>query len=470
MDRLLVSAPRSLIFKALSLLAVFLGSSLRSQNAPAPAPEERAEQPALATPSDEKDAADWLRFSGSFQLRYEGLEGQFRTASRLDNSDHIGVLRTLLRADASFEPFGVTAEIIDCRHFGGGNGSALNTASVDTLDVLQLAAQVEFEMDDGGKHLLRAGRQTIDPGSRKLMARNRYRQTVNTFTGVRWKYEKDDEMSQLFWVLPVNRRPRDLQSILDNEIKMDDQDLEFQFMAAWHERMLDEKHKLEIYAFVMLEETGRHRELYTPGFRLLRKPKVGEFDYEIESIFQFGESRLRSSGADLDHLAWFQHAAVAYTFDAKWKPNVRVALDYASGDSDPNDGDNGRFDTLFGKRVDMGLTGIYGPMPRSNLMSPEVRLRIEPIENVKTTFAWRGFWLASNQDSWFIAPLQDPNGQSGRHVGQQLELRTAWHVVPKKLRLEIGGNYMFHGGFQEKAPGGQNTDTAYFYLMMNWWF
>ena len=82
-------------------------------------------------------------------------------------------------------------------------------------------------------------------------------------------------------------------------------------------------------------------------------------------------------------MAGFAHASAGYTFDAAWTPRVRVAWDYASGDADPNDGQNNRFDTLFGaRRFEYGPTGIYGAVFRANLNSPEIRLILKPNKQV----------------------------------------------------------------------------------------
>jgi hypothetical protein len=81
----------------------------------------------------------------------------------------------------------------------------------------------------------------------------------------------------------------------------------------------------------------RDRELYTPGFPVYRDPAKAQFDFELESILQFGESRASAATdvVDLDHFAHMQHIQAGYTFDAPWSPRVLAQYDYASGDEDP---------------------------------------------------------------------------------------------------------------------------------------
>ncbi|MDQ3773199.1 MAG: alginate export family protein [Pseudomonadota bacterium] len=70
-----------------------------------------------------------------------------------------------------------------------------------------------------------------------------------------------------------------------------------------------------------------------PGFPVYRDPAKAQFDFELESIFQFGESRASAATdvVDLDHFAHMQHIQAGYTFDAPWSPRVLAQYDYASG-------------------------------------------------------------------------------------------------------------------------------------------
>src|SRR5690606_1151621 len=126
---------------------------------------------------------------------------------------------------------------------------------------------------------------------------------------------------------------------------------------------------------------ARNRRLYTPGFRLLRAPAAGALDFEIEGASQFGEIRQTASPAspDLDVDAQTLHADIGYTFDAAWSPRLEFGYDYASGEEDATDGEWNRFDALFGpRRGDWGPSGIYGPLSRVNISSPNVRVEFKP--------------------------------------------------------------------------------------------
>ncbi len=418
-------------------------------------------------------APDWLRVSGSIRLRYEGIGGQFRSASRLDNTDHVFVMRTLLKVETDFDPVLITLELMDSRQYGGDQGSAIGTSSVNAVELLQASATFRLGQLGSGKHQLRLGRQTFNLGSRRLVARNRFRNTINAFTGAHWEWKAKEFKLTAFYTLPVRRLPSDLNSLIDNELEFDEENFNTQFFGAHFEHDLFERHRFEAYFFGLLEDANgsRHRDIFTAGTRFLLPKAKGQFDYGVEGAYQFGKSRLSGSGPDLDHRAWFLHAHLGYTFDGAWSPRLRLAFDYASGDDNPNDGSNNRFETLFGaRRFEYGPTGIYGAVARFNLLSPEVRLELKPQSNMQLMFAWRPVWVASDQDAWTAARVQDPIGSSGSFIGNQFEVRWRWNILPKSVRIEAGIAYLAQGEFQKDAPGGQNTDTVYGYMQVAWTF
>lgn len=445
----------------------------------APAPEPELKAAAEQKPwrlDDAIETPDWLKFSGSVRVRYEGIEGQFRALNiagsrRLNTSDHMMVMRTLLRTDLDFDTFGGVVELIDSRHFGAGTGSFLNTTVVNPIDFLQAHATLNVDDVNGGKAIVRVGRYTMDIGSRRLSARNRYRNTINAFDGIDavWSGPNSEKL-RAFWNLPVRRRPADFQSLVDNDPNMDNQTSLSQFFGVTYERELAGR-KFELYALGLNEHGSntRRRKYFTPGGRIVSDKKVGCFDYEWEAAMQFGERG--APGAELDHLAYFTHIALGYTFDAAWKPRVQIAFDYASGDSDGTDSDSGRFDTLFGaRRWEYGPTGIYGAIARSNISSPDVRVQVKPNRTTTGFFAWRGLWLAQSGDTWTTARLTDNAGNAGNFVGHQIETRWRFNLPPKSLRLEVGAAHLFAGDFIENVAQSRGDDTTYAYAQVAFTF
>lgn len=423
-----------------------------------------------------------LELSGSFRVRYEGFDGPIQTTGSA--SDQILAIRTLLKADYSSEGWGLVGEFQDSRQELADEGSLITTASVNTAELLQ--GYLKLNGDDlipaGSRMELRLGRQTIDAGSRRLVARNRFRNTSNTFDGgcLYW-----DNLSgfavQTFYVLPVVRRPSDAEALLNNESRLDRSFSNYQFWGihgTWKDVLGTASGELYLYR---LEEADskdlptENRHLYTPGARLYRKPAKSNWDCDLEMAVQFGEqqnSNPTNDFTDLDHWAQFVHLEVGWSVDMAGSPRVALLFDYASGDLDPDDNQSNRFDPLFGaRRFDYGPTGIYGSVARTNIVSPGVSLNLKPTNRVQAQLAYRPLWLASDTDAWSISGLRDPSGMTSPFVGQQIETSLQWELVPGRLSLEVGAAYLFAGSFIQEVPNSTGQgDSMYVYSSVSFTF
>lgn len=419
---------------------------------------------------------EWLEASLASRMRYETLDGQFRAGG--NGGDQLLSLRTLLKVDADLEPLLVTFEVEDSRQYLADAGTPLSTGFVNALELLQ--AKVTWEVSDlfveGSRSRLSAGRMTMDLGSRRLVARNRFRNTINAFTGIDWQWQIDRRQTLwVFYALPVARLPSDRPALLDNNARFDREDFGIAFSGIYYEaKDLPFGGTGELFLLRLDEDdtdwaATRNRRLYTPGFRYYRKAQPGKYDFEIEAALQFGKARAGTQAGDttdLDVSAEFFHVSAGYLFEGAWKPHLVVLYDYASGDDDPNDSEYNRFDTLYGaRRFDFGPTGINGAFARSNLSTPGWRLTVDPAERVNFMFAHRAFWLASATDAWTTSRVRDASGSSGRFVGQQIEFRLRWKAIPGRLDIEAGASHLFAGRFAQSAPNATGEgDTTYTYF------
>ena len=422
------------------------------------------------------DLPDWLSVDGTYRVRYETLSGPFRATAT--GSDQIMVERLLLNARVTVDRFYADIELEDARQQLAESGTPLGTDIVNTFEPLQAYVGARFRQVFSAEDRLdlTAGRMTIDAGSRRLIARNRFRNALNAFTGVRaaWQRSNGSE-AQAFYVLPVQRRPSDFASLKHNDTELDTESSDVRlwgFIGARPNVVGIATGEVYFYGLRMRDHPGipaADRNLYTPGVRLFVKPAAKSWDYEVEGAYQFGTSRLTAAASDkkdLRHRAGFFHGAAGYTWPAKMSPRLELSYDFASGDRDPKDGANNRFDTLYGaRRFDFGPTGIYGALARSNISSPGMRIEAKPSRNLSGFAGYRAVWLASSKDQFTTGKLQDPTGHSGSFVGQQIEAQLQYNVVPDNLALEIGGAYLIHGKFLEKAPNAPHEgDTTYFYV------
>ncbi|OAI29349.1 alginate export family protein [Methylomonas koyamae] len=417
----------------------------------------------------------WLSVGLEQRTRYETLDNAFKANGK--GGDQQIALQSDLWLQAGFDAFRLGAEFLDARALAADSGSGINNTHADQADFIQgyLAWAKQNIFYSGLGFEVVAGRQTLNLGSRRLVARNAMRNTINTFTGVKLRL-LDYNAWQFtgFVTMPVNRYPTAALDLLEETHEFDEEDTLTWFSGGFLELYnLLGNTSAEIYLYHLdegdsIRNPTRNRRYFTPGARLFSKPATSSFDFQLETIGQFGTVRATSGardGLDQQHSAWYQHADVGYSFDAPWSPHLTLEYDYASGDDNPNDNKEQRFDTLYGaRRFEFGATGIYGAFARTNVNSPGARITFSPRGDVQASVSHRLFWLASPTDSWAGTGLQDKTGRSGDSVGQQLELTTRWDVN-SSLNFETGWSHLFKGEFARIAPSAPRTpDTDYFYL------
>lgn len=418
-------------------------------------------------------APDELTITASVRARYEVLGGQFRPG--LDRNDDLVTLRSNLFAEYDAGPVRIGGELIDARAYAADAGSSVGAGDVNAVELVQAYVGLDFgeALGKGTDATLDAGRFVMDLGSRRLVGRNNFRNTTNAFTGVRAEFSgAGKEHLTLFYTLPHTRLPVDKASILDNEIEWDRESFDLTFWGAYLTKpKLVGRGNLDLFLFGLDEDDApsrptRDRRIYTPGFRFYSDPAAGVVDFEFEAAYQFGDISASSAAnaATQNVSAHFIHAEVGRQFGGPWSPRVAIEYDLASGDG-RGDGFN-RFDSLYGpRRFDYGPTGIYGPLGRSNISSPGVRLEVKPDKRWDGFLFYRAAWLDSATDSFASTGVRDATGNSGKFGGHQIEGRARYWIVPKLLRLDAGGAVLFNGRFLKDAPNASgNGNTSYGYV------
>lgn len=402
------------------------------------------------TLSDALGLDNGFTLGGEHQSRFEHYDGNvFAGASP---NDGVFFVRTTLDAQYRKEGFSAQVEMMDSRQGQADRDTRLSNSHVSTLDLLQANVGYKFGTDNASE--IRVGRFTQDWGSRTLVARNRYRNTINTLDGVSFSHRQANGNEFKFLsAQPVRRTPRDRLSLLDNKHRGDKSSEALRVHGVFASlpnllpSLLDKDLSLETYYIALKEKDTRklqtsNRDLHTFGFRVRSAAAVNEWDLNLESIFQTGERRASSSAldtVDLDHRAFYQRVELAYSFDTPSRLRAIFEFNYASGDESPLDGDSGRFDTLLGVTAfEFGPVSLYAPISRSNIITPGIRLTATPWTNVALMADYRHFWLAEDKDSWGRTGRRDVTGNSGDYMGQHLELRVRWSVVPGNIRIDSG--------------------------------
>ncbi|HEX7873764.1 MAG TPA: alginate export family protein [Sphingobium sp.] len=433
---------------------------------------------AFATPAHAQHApapasSEGLDLSGSMRLRYETVDGQVRPG--FNAADDLLDLRTIVAATYKSGPFRAGAEVYDSRSWLANNRTPISTNEVNALELVSawVGVDIAHPFGPGTSIGLQAGRMQIDIGSRRLVAADDYRNTTNGFTGIRADLRLKTAKATLIYVLPQQRRPDDLASVLDNKIKFDHEGFD---QLLWGGLLTRPKTlgaaTLELGYFHLGEHDTpgrptRDRSLNSFDARVIRDPAPGAVDYELEGIYQSGHisASTADGAARLPVSAWFAHADIGYTFFDAWKTHIMAELDIASGDK--AGGTYTRFDSLFGmRRADLGPVGLYNVVARTNVLTPGARIETTPGKRMDLMLSYRLLWLAEATDSFSGTGVRDASGGSGNFAGHQIDARVRTWIVPRKLRFEVDGVWLAKGRFLTDAPNAPLTGDSK-YLSLN---
>lgn len=161
---------------------------------------------------------------------------------------------------------------------------------------------------------------------------------------------------------------------------------------------------------------------------------------------------------DID--AFGYHVMLAYTFHAAWKPRLGVAYSYASGDSDPSDGENETFHEAFGAKAKM-----YGRMNLfswSNLRDYEASLTMKPRKWLSVKGEVHQFKLADRHDAWSLNKklYRDKTGGSGTAVGKEIDIVATCKYF-KSHTLMAGVGHFWPDEFAEKVASHKQATWAF---------
>lgn len=450
-------------------------------HADAARPKETADAPLIredvAWPRILHDAAGlpgWLDLAIEQRTRFEYLDEPFRPGEADTQSEYPQRTRLRLGVDAA-AGFRFLAELQDSRTWGDGPDD-FTGGTIDKVSLAQLFGSWTGR-DLFGTRLradLHVGRMSLDFGSRRLIARNGYRNTTNAFDGVHLSLgDPAGWRLRAFYTRPVLLDP----SYFENESEG-----QLRFWGAAFEDKRAAWLNLDLYYFGLHDEIANGsslaRRYHTFGARALRPPKPAQWDYEIEAIGQLGDRTVLrgtpAAAADLDHQAYAGHFEVGYTCATAWTPRLAFQLEYASGTSAAAGDVSHTFDPLFGaRRSDLIVTGIYGPFRRSNILSPGLRLQVAPRPDLKAWLKVRYWQLAQEKDAFVGTGLRDASGDSGERLGTDIELAATWTPRPW-LVLETGYDHWFKGTYLDgvanppPAAGPISThDSDYFYFSVS---
>lgn len=426
------------------------------------------------------DAPPALKLSGSIRGRYETIDGQARAG--LPSSEDPVSVRSNLFAEYASGPVRFGGELYDSRAYGGKRGGAISTNEVNAVELVQayVAVDLKAPFGRGSQAVVQAGRFTMNLGSRRFVAADDYRNTTNGYTGVRVDATSGaGTAATVFVTAPQVRRPEGQSSVLENRVAFDRESTDLLLWGGVASRRGPWAGSLMELTYVGLHEADtprrptRNRELSTLAARVVRNPKPGAWDFEVEAAYQFGAVRsgLQANASELSVSAGFLHAEAGYQFADPWKTHLVFEYDLVTGDGGGSR--YGRFDTLFGmRRADLAPSGIYNAVGRANISTPGVRIEVAPSPRLDAFMTYRPMWLASRTDSFSTTGVRDASGRSGRFAGHQVDARLRYWIVPNSIRVEADAVWLSKGRFLKRAPNAplDRADTKYLSLNTTWSF
>jgi hypothetical protein len=431
-----------------ALLAALASAAGWSQ-APAPEPPKPFLQELFHLP-------EWLKVEGEYRARFEAEDNRYRPGETGGDQQLAHRTRLRLGITRGLGPLRFLAELEDGRVSLTDSGSTITNIHVRKHGFLQLyGALVTNTLFGRPLHSeVQFGRLSFDLGKRRLVARNIFRNTTTRFDGIRWRLSETDR-----WELQLLL----LQHVLYTAPDLNRGQRNGYFWGAYYQNRQHFWLQHDLY-YLHLHETQQqvgpsYRQLKTFGARLYSAPSEGGWVYEIESAWQFG----RAAGLkDFGHL---QNVEAGHRWSTAWKPQVLFQYTYASGDRNPYDDHNDRFDGLFGsRRFELAPTGIYALISRGNLNAPGYRVVLNPKPTLELTFIHRDFRLAQSRDQWVGVGRRDLTGKSGTHLGQQPEGILRWKAT-RNLEYSVCYLRFLPGDFvRNTVPGNGSRAMNYFYI------
>lgn len=394
---------------------------------------------------------DWLELGFEQRSRYEFRRNDLRRDVQRTDNPLLLRTRAYVGIKNVLDPFRFTVELQDSRRYF--SEFERDNRDVNVLEPIQAYAELHFEEGLGPNRpvSIKAGRMAFELLDRRLIARNEWRNTTNTFQGLRMTLGKDqnDWSADFLALQPLER----LKSHLDRGV---DEQWFFGGVANW--RGWSEWITLQPYYLGLTQghdDGVPDRDIHTVALRAYGPAGKTGFDYDVSGLYQFGELD------DQDHAAWAATVDFGWTFEHAWKPRVGVFYGYVSGDRDPSDREDNRFDRLFGFARPWSSNDY---IQMENVNTPKFVVAFEPWKDVKIDTAYVAYWLASKSDRWNTANLRDATGNSGDFLGHEFNVRARFPIV-SRIKANVGYAYFAPGQFPSRL--GRTEDSHFVYVELS---
>ena len=403
---------------------------------------------------------NWLNVGLDYRIRYEYRNNDLRRQESFNNDNpFLHRTRAYLGVQNIIDPLRLVIEFEDARRTNGNY--PLDDRDVNELEIIQGYAELNFKNAFGTDDLknnrpliIRGGRMAFEFLDRRLIASNQWRNTTNNFFGVLTSIgqDKNDWQIDLLALQPVVR--------LIDEFDKNATDKLF-WSAIGHWRRWSEIITIEPYYLALRQNAtsangNRFREIHATGLRCYGWVYNSGFNYDITGVYQFGKERSQN------HQAFSFTTEVGYMLKKHtWKPRLSLFFGYVSGDKNPNDNENNRFERYFGFARPWS-SDDYIIMEK--IVTPKIKLEFEPIKGVKIDGGYSFYWLASEKDRFnnLLAGTsfnRDATGKSGRYIGHGLDARIRFKPT-HFIDTNIGYTHFVFGDFVKNRQQNANGESA----------
>lgn len=415
--------------------------------------------------------------TGEERIRLEYRENNVSFNDKIDKDTDLWFLnRVRLGAGAKpVEWFKIFGELQDAREWDSKRVPADINLEEDELDWRQ--GWIEFGLSKDLPFGLKIGRQVLSYGDERLIGGFDWNNVGRVFDAAKVRWQEERFWIDLFGANVVrNNVTTGREDSFDDRTEWADD-----FFGLYAQTTLCPFQSIEAYVLLRDKDDavfdGPAREIWTIGARVKSSAKILPFDYYAELAGQVGEVDAPGVGTrrfgddsakkNVDHCAFAAVVGGGFTFtNCPTKPRVGVEYNYASGDDDPNDGDNGTFDNLY--PTNHKFFGYMDLFAWKNLHNPRFMLSAKPHKTVTVQLDYHLFWLAEDEDFWYRAnqapagapARRDVTGNSGSFLGSEIDLSFTW-VMCKYAKLHGGYSHFFRGDYVEdtaNAPAGNNGD------------
>jgi hypothetical protein len=395
----------------------------------------------------------WLDVGLDYRFRAEYRDDDIRRATGGLDEPLLHRTRAYLGIHDVLDPFRFAIELQDSRRYNGNYEP--DNRDINEFELIRLQAELFFDdllaPDPRGNKRpisIRYGIQNFEFLDRRLLGNNQWRNTANTFLGFRGAIGQDanDWSLDLLAVQPIEREKYQWDEPIDGR---------WIYGLIGHWRGWSDFVTLEPF-YLALDQSqtasAKDRTVHSPGIRAYGTVGKTGFDYDVSVIKQFGHNGTQN----LD--AWGGTAEVGYRLDQPWKPRLSAFYGYASGDEDPNDNTDNRFERFygFGRPWSANDYIVY-----ENISTPKLRLELTPYDKLRIDLGYSWYHLASNTDRFAGANnARDKTGQSSSDIGHEFDIRARLQIT-KKLEAIIGYAHFTAGDFIRNTVRPGDTDFAY---------